>query len=99
MFDHISFGVTNLPERKQFLLKAVQPLGVTVAMEGPYGVGTGQNKKPSLWLNETKERPARLHLAFIAESRKQVDIIVAAGDTTSFTEWGSYGPRRGRRFS
>jgi catechol 2,3-dioxygenase-like lactoylglutathione lyase family enzyme len=78
MIDHIGIGVTNLLESKVFLLKALQPLGVTVAMEGPYGVGMGQHMKPTLWLNETKERPAHLHLAFSAESRKQVDEFYSA---------------------
>jgi catechol 2,3-dioxygenase-like lactoylglutathione lyase family enzyme len=83
MFDHIGLGVTNLAESKAFYLKALQPLGVEVAMEGPYGVGLGRNKKPSLWLSETTERPARLHLAFTAENRRQVDefykAAIAAG--------------------
>ncbi len=73
MFDHVGFGVTSLAESKGFFLEALQPLGVEVVMEGPYGVGMGQNRKPSLWLVETKERPAQLHVAFAAESRKQVD--------------------------
>ena len=75
MFDHIGFGVTNLAESKAFFLRALQPLGVTLAMEGPYGVGMGQNNKPSLWLFETKELPAHLHLAFTAENRNQVEVF------------------------
>lgn len=73
MIDHIGMGVTNLDESREFFLKALQPLGVTVAMEGPYGVGMGKSGKPSLWLTETKERPGHLHLAFTAGTRKQVD--------------------------
>ena len=42
MFDHLGFGVTNLAESKAFYLQALQPLGVEVAMEGPYGVGLGR---------------------------------------------------------
>jgi predicted lactoylglutathione lyase len=42
-------------------------------MEGPFGIGLGQNNKPSLWLYQTNEKPAPLHLAFAAQSRKQVD--------------------------
>jgi catechol 2,3-dioxygenase-like lactoylglutathione lyase family enzyme len=73
VFDHLGIGVTNLAESKGFFLMALRPLGVEVAMEGPYGVGMGQKRKPSLWLSETKEKPARLHIAFTAENRKQVD--------------------------
>jgi catechol 2,3-dioxygenase-like lactoylglutathione lyase family enzyme len=73
VFDHLSIRVSNLAESKAFFLKALQPLGVAVVMEGPYGVGIGQNDKPSLWLTETKDRPVHLHIAFTAESRKKVD--------------------------
>ena len=73
MFDHIGIGVTNLAASKAFFLAALRPLGVELVMEGPYGVGIGQQKKPSLWLFETKEKPAHLHIAFSAESRSQVD--------------------------
>jgi catechol 2,3-dioxygenase-like lactoylglutathione lyase family enzyme len=93
MIDHMGFGVTNLRESKEFLLKALQPLGVTVAMEGAYGVGMGQNMKPSLWLNETKERPAHLHLAFTAESRKQVDEFYRAAMAAGGKDNGAPGIR------
>ena len=73
MFDHLGIGVTNLAESKAFFLGALRPLGVTVVMEGPYGVGLGQDGKPSLWLFETRERPAHLHLAFVARTRQLVD--------------------------
>ena len=35
MFDHVGFGVSNLADSKTFFLKALTPLGVAVAMEGP----------------------------------------------------------------
>ena len=73
MFDNIGIVVTKLAESKAFFLAALRPLGVELVMEGPYGVGIGQQKKPSLWLFETKEKPAHLHIAFSAESRSQVD--------------------------
>jgi len=78
MFDHVAFGVTNLAASKAFFLRSLQPLGVSVAMEGPCGVGMGQNGKPSLWLFETKEVPAHLHIAFAANSRAEVDAFYAA---------------------
>lgn len=78
MFDHLGFGVTNLAESKAFFVKALQPLGAAMVMEGPYGVGIGANSKPSLWLYETRERPAHLHIAFAAENRARVDAFYAA---------------------
>lgn len=78
MFDHVGFGVTQLARSKNFYLQALAPLGVGVAMEGPYGVGLGRQGKPSLWLSETHETPAHLHLAFAAASRAEVDAFYGA---------------------
>lgn len=78
MFDHIGFGATNLEASKTFFLQSLAPLGVAVAMDGPYGVGLGRNGKPSLWISPTTEKPAHLHLAFAAETRKDVDAFYAA---------------------
>jgi catechol 2,3-dioxygenase-like lactoylglutathione lyase family enzyme len=93
MFDHVGFGVTNLAESKAFFLKALRPLGVTVAMEGPYGVGMGQNNKPSMWLHETNEPPARLHLAFVAANRNQVDEFYRAAMAAGGQDNGAPGLR------
>ena len=41
-------------------------------MEGEHGIGIGPKGKPSLWLFQTSEKPAPLHLAFTAENRQQV---------------------------
>ena len=93
MFDHVGFGVTSLTECKTFFLQALAPLGVAIAMEGPYGVGMGQNKKPSLWLYETKDTPAHLHLAFVAENRGQVDAFYKAALAAGGKDNGAPGLR------
>ena len=93
MFDHLGFGVTNLAESKAFFLKAFEPLGVTVAMEGPYGVGMGQNNKPSLWLYESQEAPAHLHIALTAENRKQVQEFYRAALAAGGKDNGAPGLR------
>jgi len=73
MFDHIGIGASNLEASKAFFVEALAPLGVTVAMEVSDAVGLGRDRKPSLWLGATSEKCAPLHLAFVAESRRQVD--------------------------
>ena len=35
MFDHVKFGVSDYVASKAFFLKALEPLGVTVATEWP----------------------------------------------------------------
>ncbi len=93
MFDHVGFGVTDLAASKAFFVKALQPLGVAVAMEGPYGVGLGRKGKPSVWLHEAKEQPVRLHLAFVAENRKLVDAFYQAALAAGGQDNGAPGLR------
>ena len=75
MFDHVKFGVSDYAASKAFFLKALEPLAVAVVSEGPptYGVELSAKSKASLCLYQTEEKPARLHLAFIAQTRQQVD--------------------------
>jgi catechol 2,3-dioxygenase-like lactoylglutathione lyase family enzyme len=93
MFDHIGLGVSNYHASKAFFLHALTPLGVIVVMEGPYGVGLGQKQKPSLWLYQTTEKPAPLHLAFAAGDRQQVDDFYRAALAAGGRDNGAPGLR------
>jgi catechol 2,3-dioxygenase-like lactoylglutathione lyase family enzyme len=73
VFDHIGIGASNLEASKTFFVKALAPLGVTVVMEVPDGVGLGRDHKPSFWLSASTVKCGPLHLAFTAETRSQVD--------------------------
>lgn len=76
MFDHVKFGVSNYAVSKEFYLKALEPLGVTIVWEGEPGAGveiSPEGGEASLCLFPTEEKPAHLHLAFTAENRRQVD--------------------------
>jgi catechol 2,3-dioxygenase-like lactoylglutathione lyase family enzyme len=72
MFDHLGIGVSDYAQSKAFFLKALQPLGVGIVMEGEHGLGLGPKGKPALWLFQTPQTPAPLHIAFTAENRQQV---------------------------
>lgn len=80
MFDHVKFGVSNYAASRAFFLKALEPLGVTVATEWPpNGVEISAPKGGcSLCLFETREKPAHLHLAFSAANRRQVEAFYRA---------------------
>ncbi len=93
MFDHVGFGTTNLAASKAFFVKALQPLGISVVMEGPYGVGLGYSGKPSLWLHEASEKPARLHIAIAANTRADVDAFYRAALAAGGTDNGAPGLR------
>ena len=75
MFDHVKFGVSDYAASKAFFLKALEPLGLAVVSEGSpsYGIELSADGKASLCMFQTEEKPAHLHLAFVAESRQQVE--------------------------
>jgi catechol 2,3-dioxygenase-like lactoylglutathione lyase family enzyme len=81
MFDHVKFGVSDFAASKAFYLKVLQPLGVTVVSEGvpTYGIElSAPEGKVSLCLFQTDQKPAHLHIAFVAESREQVEAFYRA---------------------
>ena len=85
MFDHVKFGVSDFAASKAFFLAALEPLGLAVVGEGEptYGVELSADDKTSLILFQTDEKPAPLHLAFVAANREQVEafhrLALAAG--------------------
>jgi catechol 2,3-dioxygenase-like lactoylglutathione lyase family enzyme len=94
MFDHVVFGVSDYAASKAFFLKALEPLGVAVALEGPLGVEMiTPNSKASLCLFQTAEKPAYLHLAFTAETRAQVDAFHRAALAAGGKDNGAPGLR------
>ncbi len=81
MFDHVAFGVSDYARSKAFYLKALAPLGVTIAGEGvpTYGVELVRpGNNTSMIIRQSDEKPAHLHIAFTADSREQVDAFYRA---------------------
>jgi catechol 2,3-dioxygenase-like lactoylglutathione lyase family enzyme len=72
MFDHVVFGVSDYAASKAFFLKALEPIGMAVVSEGTLGIEMSADGMASLCLFPTGEKPAHLHLAFVAGSRQQV---------------------------
>ena len=96
MFDHVKFGVSDFAASKAFFLKALEPLGVVLVAEGvpSYGVELAPpGGKVSLCLFQTGEKPAHLHLAFVAESREQVDAFHRAALEAGVRDHGAPGLR------
>ena len=95
MFDHVKFGVSDFSASKAFFARALEPLGVTVLAEGvpTYGVELGGKGDASLCLFQTDEKPAHLHLAFVAESRAEVDAFYRAALDAGAKDHGAPGLR------
>ncbi|MEP7296267.1 MAG: VOC family protein [Burkholderiales bacterium] len=74
MFDHVKFGVSDYGASKAFFLKTLEPLGVTGGAEGDptYGIELCGKSNASLCLFLSNEKPAPLHIAFVADTREQV---------------------------
>lgn len=76
MFDHVKFGVSDFAASKAFYVQALAPLGVKAGAEGEPSYGIElivEGQVTSLCLFQTDEKPAHLHLAFMAQTRAQVD--------------------------
>ena len=81
MFDHVKFGASDFAASKAFFLRALEPLGVVIVAEGApsYGVELCRpDGTVSLCICQAAEKPAHLHLAFKAETRRQVDAFYRA---------------------
>ncbi len=75
MFDHVKFGVRDFARSRTFYLRALEPIGVTVVTDWPPdGAELSQpTGTSSLCLYQSEEATAPLHIAFVAEDRRQVD--------------------------
>ncbi|MXN75795.1 VOC family protein [Burkholderia sp. 4701] len=95
MFDQVKFGVSDYEASKAFFLKALEPLGVAIASEGEpaYGVELCPKGQPSRCLFQTDEQPAHLHLAFAADTRRQVDAFHRAALAAGARDNGAPGLR------
>ena len=95
MFDHVVFGVSDYEVSKEFFVKALAPLGVTVVDEGPLGVELGRaDNNASMGIRRKPEScPAPLHLAFVAQSREQVRAFYQAALAAGGKDNGAPGLR------
>jgi catechol 2,3-dioxygenase-like lactoylglutathione lyase family enzyme len=98
--DHSSLSVSNFAKAKAFYGAALAPLGITVLMEFAKAVtgnadvaGLGSNGKPFFWLADAGKTSPRIHLAFVADSRAQVDAFYNAALAAGGKDNGAPGLR------
>ncbi|KML19681.1 MULTISPECIES: VOC family protein [Burkholderia] len=76
MFDHISFCVSDYAQTVGFYDRALQPLGIKRLFEidsAPTRRAGYGDVLPALWIVEGDSAIGKLHLAFAAASREEVD--------------------------
>lgn len=78
MFDHIDFAVVNLETSRKFYRTVLATLGVEPFMdiktdEGREGTGYGSLTGEQFWIGKGEPVKGRMHIAFSASSRSEVD--------------------------
>jgi catechol 2,3-dioxygenase-like lactoylglutathione lyase family enzyme len=86
VFDHIGLTVADLERSRAFYAHALAPLGITELATYEGGAGFGR-ENPKFWIGEgrTLQAEPRMHVAFAAVTRLEVDAFhraaIAAGGT------------------
>lgn len=73
IIDHLGFSVSDFKKSNKFYSKALAPLGIEKIVEVEGASGFGKNGKPEFWLGKGNLPQSPMHVAFTADSRKQVD--------------------------
>ena len=101
MIDHMGITVSDVEKSKAFYSKALGELGYVLLKNSPsavsFGVreGHGRSADPGgdLWLSEGTPMTPRIHFAFNAASRTNVDAFFAAALAADGIEIGAPGLR------
>jgi catechol 2,3-dioxygenase-like lactoylglutathione lyase family enzyme len=85
MIDHAGFDVSEPVRSRRFYDQALAPLGYKLLMEvppeftgGAVVLGYGAPPMPDFWLHQGTPNQPRLHVAFRAANRSQVDAFYLA---------------------
>jgi catechol 2,3-dioxygenase-like lactoylglutathione lyase family enzyme len=85
MIDHIGISCSDFEASRRFYENALAPLGIAMMMEvtpemtgGYHGIGMGAEAKPFFWFGSDGPRGQRMHVAFAARTRAEVDAFHAA---------------------
>jgi catechol 2,3-dioxygenase-like lactoylglutathione lyase family enzyme len=85
VIDHTGLDVSDPKKSREFYEKALAPLGYSVLMEipteytgGSVVLGFGVAPKPDFWIHQGTPQTPRIHIAFSADDRAQVDAFYRA---------------------
>ncbi len=99
IIDHLGFGVADYTRSKAFYEAALAPLGIAVVMEAPAekgggaACGFGRGGKPQFWISAEGRTVPRVHVAFAAASRGDVDAFYKAALAAGAADNGAPGIR------
>lgn len=95
MIDHLTLSSAHFEKSKKFYQVALAPLGYKLVKEfGDDVAGFGIGDRLDFWLaNHTQKTQPEFHLAFVAETRAQVDDFYRAALTVGGRDNGAPGVR------
>lgn len=101
MLDHVGFAVANFLHSKKFYEAALEPLGIGIVMQvtaeqsgGSAHAGFGEDGKAFFWIADGEGvLRGRLHVAFVARTRAQVDAFHRAALAAGARDNGKPGLR------
>ena len=100
MIDHIGFAVSDMNRAKAFYIAALKPLGIGVIMEitaeqtgADAHAGFGADNKAFFWIGTGAKPKGGAHVAFVAQTRTQVDSFHRAALAAGGRDNGAPGPR------
>ena len=100
MIDHVGFNVKDVHASKAFYDRALAPLAIGVIVTvgpdqtgGRTYLGYGKDGKPFFWFGDDPELGNKLHVAFAAGTRAEVDAFHAAAVAAGGRDNGAPGLR------
>jgi catechol 2,3-dioxygenase-like lactoylglutathione lyase family enzyme len=93
ILDHIGINVSDFVATKAFFMRALEPLGIGVVLEGDGWAMIGRDGKPQLWFGSFGSAPGAIHIAFSAADREQVRKFHAAALAAGGKDNGAPGIR------
>ena len=100
IIDHIGLAAADFDRSLAFYSTALKPLGISLIVQFPDGgpagdaaAGFGRAGKPELWISRGGRVSPRIHIAFTANSRPEVDAFYEAARRAGGTDNGAPGVR------
>lgn len=100
MIDHTGLNISDPAKSRKFYNEALAPLGYAMLKEipteytdGKMVLGYGIAPKPDFWVAEGTPNKPPIHIAFVAQSRRQVDEFYKAALAAGGKDNGAPGLR------
>ena len=93
VIDHVGFNVSDLGAMKAFLVRALQPLGMSILKEGQGWAMIGRQGEGEFWFGSYGPPPSPIHVAFSARTREEVRQFHAAALAAGGKDNGAPGLR------